>query len=59
MDIFLGSHASFFSLWDKVRERDDTENQTAPFIDPDGYHAYTDRAEERFRRVVAEQWGRL
>ncbi len=57
-DIFLGSHASFFGMWNKVRERADAENPAEPFIDPEGYLAYIDRAEERFRRVLAEQRGR-
>ncbi len=57
-EIFLGSHASFFGMWNKVRERADAENPAEPFIDPEGYLAYIDRAEDRFRRVLAEQRGR-
>ena len=45
-------------MWEKVRERTDVEDPVEPFIDPEGYLAYIDRAEERFRRVLAEQGGR-
>ena len=39
----------------KLRERADAEDPAEPFIDWDGYLSYVDRAEERFRRVLAEQ----
>lgn len=55
VDIFLGSHASFFNMADKLRQREDAEDPAEPFIDPDGYHAYIDSAEEMFRRIVVEQ----
>lgn len=54
-DIFLGSHASFFSLKRKLRERVDAEDPAEPFIDRDGYLSYIDRAEEKFREVLANQ----
>ncbi len=57
-DIFLGSHASFFNMHGKLRERADADDPAAPFIDRDGYLSYIDSAEERFRRVLAEQQGR-
>jgi hypothetical protein len=31
------------------------DDPVEPFFDPDGYDAYIDRAEETFRRVLAEQ----
>ena len=57
-DIFLASHANWFSMDRKRRERADAEDPAEPFIDPDGYLGYIDRAEERFRKVLAEQQGR-
>jgi metallo-beta-lactamase class B len=55
VDIFLGSHGSFFGMAAKIRVRDDAQDPVEPFIDPDGYHAYVDRAEETFRTVLGEQ----
>jgi len=57
-DIFLGSHASFFSMKRKLLERVDAENPADPFIDRAGYFGYIDRAEQRFREVLADQMGR-
>ncbi len=54
-DIFLGSHASWFNLHSKRRERADAEDPAAPFIDRAGYHNYIDRSEERFREVLSKQ----
>lgn len=54
-DIFLASHASWFSMSRKLRERDDTEDPATPFIDPEGYINFIDRAEKKFREVLAEQ----
>jgi metallo-beta-lactamase class B len=55
VDIFLGSHASFFGMAAKIRARRDADDPAEPFIDPAGYHAYIDRAEETLRSVLAEQ----
>jgi metallo-beta-lactamase class B len=54
-DIFLGSHSSWFSMKRKLLERADAENPAEPFIDRDGYLSFIDRAEERFREVLADQ----
>lgn len=56
-DIFLGSHGSFFDMSRKLRERESASDPVAPFIDRKGYLEYIDRAEERFRRELADQQG--
>jgi metallo-beta-lactamase class B len=54
-DIFLASHASFFELDRKLRERATAGDPAAPFIDRGGYLDYIDNAQERFRDVLREQ----
>lgn len=54
-DIFLGSHAEFFDLRRKVRERATAKNPVDPFIDRAGYMRYIDQSEKRFREVLAKQ----
>jgi len=54
-DIFLGSHAEFFDMNRKRRERATAKDAAAPFIDRDGYLKYVDRAERRFRKALADQ----
>jgi metallo-beta-lactamase class B len=54
-DIFLGSHGSFFSMKQKLLKRADAENPADPFIDREGYLSFIDRAEARFREVLADQ----
>ncbi len=54
-DLFLASHSSWFGLSRKRRQRAAAENPAEPFIDREGYLAFIDRAEARFREVLAEQ----
>lgn len=54
-DIFLGSHASWFSMKRKLRERADAQNPVDPFVDRAGYLDFIDRAEQRFREALAKQ----
>lgn len=54
-DIFLGSHASFFSMKRKLLERSDAENPADPFIDRAGYLGFIDQAEATFRETLAKQ----
>ena len=54
-DIFLGSHGSFFDMDQKRRERSRAKDPADLFIDRDGYLRYVDGAEERFRKVLADQ----
>jgi metallo-beta-lactamase class B len=54
-DIFLASHASFFDMGRKRRERAGAKDPADPFIDREGYRRFIDRAEERFRNELADQ----
>ncbi len=54
-DIFLASHASFFAMKQKRLQSRESDDPVQPFIDRDGYRAYIDRAELRFRKALAEQ----
>ncbi len=54
-DIFLGSHASFFKMKKKLKERVTAADPVAPFIDREGYINYIDNAEKIFRKAVREQ----
>lgn len=56
-DIFLASHADMFGLNRKRRARADAGNPADPFIDREGYRSFIDRAERRFREVLAKQQG--
>jgi metallo-beta-lactamase class B len=54
-DVFLGSHAEFFELNRKRRERATAADPVQPFIDRDGYRHYIDNAERRFRAELAKE----
>jgi metallo-beta-lactamase class B len=49
-DIWVTSHARLWDRYRKFAARDTAK--TNPFIDPDGYRAYVDSGEARFRRGV-------
>lgn len=50
VDIWVTSHARLWGRYRKFIARDTAANPVAPFIDPEGYRAYVDSAEARFRR---------
>lgn len=54
VDIFLGSHGSFFELERKRRASAAAADPVEPFIDPAGYAEYLERAERRFRAALAD-----
>lgn len=54
-DIFLGSHASWFGLQRKFRERASAADPVAPFLDRAGYRRFIDRYEAAFRKALAKQ----
>ncbi|HEX7051204.1 MAG TPA: subclass B3 metallo-beta-lactamase [Longimicrobiales bacterium] len=56
-DIFLASHGDMFGMNRKRHALADTSDSANPFIDPEGYRRYIDRAEEHFRKVLADQTG--
>jgi metallo-beta-lactamase class B len=51
-DVWVTSHARLWGRYRKFVARDTAGNPAEPFIDPDGYRAYVDSAEARFRRGV-------
>ncbi len=54
-EVFLASHAGFFDLSGK-REKA-AGSGAHPFVDPEGYKRYIERARERFREAVAKEGG--
>ncbi|HZF68310.1 MAG TPA: subclass B3 metallo-beta-lactamase [Gemmatirosa sp.] len=51
-DIWVSSHARLWGRYRKFVARDTARHPVDPFIDPDGYRAYVDSGEARFRRGV-------
>jgi metallo-beta-lactamase class B len=51
-DIWVTSHARLFGRYRKFVARANAGNPADPFIDPEGYRAYIDSGEARFRRGV-------
>ena len=49
-DIWVSSHARLWGRYRKYAARDTARSPVEPFIDPEGYRAYVDSAEARFRR---------
>ncbi|MGE5926589.1 MAG: subclass B3 metallo-beta-lactamase [Gemmatimonadota bacterium] len=54
VDLFLGSHGSFFELERKRRASAVAADPVSPFLDPAGYLEYVARAERRFRAALAD-----
>ncbi len=48
------SHARLWGRYRKFVARDTARSPADPFIDPEGYRAYVDSAEARFRRGVVQ-----
>jgi len=53
-DIWVTSHARAWGRYRKFVARDTAKNPVDPFIDRDGYRAYVDSGEARFRRGVVQ-----
>ncbi|MET0396270.1 MAG: subclass B3 metallo-beta-lactamase [Longimicrobiaceae bacterium] len=53
-DIWVSSHARLWGRYRKFVARDTAGSPVDPFIDPEGYRAYVDTAEARFRRGVVQ-----
>jgi metallo-beta-lactamase class B len=49
-DIWVTSHARLWGRYRKFAARDTAQSPVEPFIDPQGYRAYVDSGEARFRR---------
>ncbi len=54
-DIFLGSHASFFNMKEKLKQRDTSLNKVAPFVDKEGYLKYIKDAEKELKKALEKQ----
>lgn len=53
-DVWVSSHGRLWGRYRKFAARDTAKNPADPFIDPQGYRAYVDSAEARFRRGVVQ-----
>ncbi len=53
-DIWVTNHARAWGRYRKFVARATAKNPVDPFIDPEGYRAYIDTAEARFRRGVVQ-----
>jgi metallo-beta-lactamase class B len=53
-DIWVSSHARLWGRYRKFVARDTAKSPVDPFIDPEGYRAYIDSGEARFRRGVVQ-----
>ena len=53
-DIWVTSHARLWGRYRKFVARDTATSPVAPFIDAEGYRAYIDSAEARFRRGAVQ-----
>jgi metallo-beta-lactamase class B len=53
-DIWVSSHARLFGRYRKFVARDTAKNPADPFIDREGYRAYIDSGEAKFRRGVTQ-----
>ncbi len=53
-DIWVTSHARQWGRYAKFVARDTAKDSANPFIDPEGYRAYIDSGEARFRRGVVQ-----
>jgi metallo-beta-lactamase class B len=58
VDVFLGSHGSFYSLPAKYAALEKRRpGEPNPFVDPAGFRAHIDLQESRFEAMLAEQAG--
>jgi metallo-beta-lactamase class B len=55
VDIFIGSHPSYYGGQEKAARAKANPNGANPFIDPDGYQRYIDTGEKRFRDALAKE----
>jgi metallo-beta-lactamase class B len=54
VDIWVTAHGRDWGRYRKFVARDTAKSPAEPFIDPEGYRAYIDRAETRFRSGVVQ-----
>jgi metallo-beta-lactamase class B len=56
-DIFLGTHAAFFAMEEKVR-RMEAQSKVNPFVDPKGYARYVARWEKLYNQQFKDETDR-
>lgn len=54
VDIWVTAHARHFGRYRKFQQRAQSPDSVAPFIDPEGYRAYIDSAEVKFRSKIED-----
>jgi metallo-beta-lactamase class B len=54
VDIWVTAHARHFGRFRKFQQRGQSADSVAPFIDREGYLAYIDSAEVKYRRKIAD-----
>jgi len=52
-DIFLGAHAAYFDMDEKLKRKKD--GQPSPFVDPQGYKQFVSDKEQEFQKALAKQ----
>ena len=57
-DVFLGPHARFFSMAEKV-QRMNASSTTNPFIDPDGYQNFLGNFERAYKEQIKHEQSRI
>jgi metallo-beta-lactamase class B len=55
-DVFLGAHGGYYGMAEKYQKMKGGA-ETNPFIDPDGYRAFVDRAEKVYLEQLARERG--
>jgi metallo-beta-lactamase class B len=53
VDVFLGAHGAFYGMTGKHKQLE--KGGPNPFIDPEGFRAYVDRAEQAFKDMLEGQ----
>ncbi len=56
-DVFLGAHGSYFDMKSKI-ERATANPATNPFLDPNGYTQFVQRAEQKFLGQLKKETGK-
>ncbi len=59
MDIWVTGHARTWGRYRKFVESGKAKDPVEPFMDRAGYLSFIDKGEEQFRKLLAEQQGRL
>jgi len=55
VDIFLGAHPSYYGGIEKAKRLRANPDGANPFVDPQGFRVFVDRAEQRFRDQLVKE----